>query len=374
MKVCLVVSDFSPKVGGIATFNTDLSAALTRHEAIEEVRVIVLQGNETGEENFPKLSVRRFPRRSVVQIFFTLMRELWRSRGYDVVHSPNVFPVGFFTLVIAKYFLRIPTVITFHGTDVLAREGSVATRWAKKFTIFHASAATTVSRAVQRAVALRLTAPSERFSVIYYALPPKNLPAVAEDTRARHGIAADDIVVLSLGNLVRRKGVDDIIRAVARAHNPHLRLLIAGDGPQKQELERLVGELSLEARVRFLGRVPDARPLFAAADIFVLASRYIEEEGDIEGLGIVLLEAQRAGLPVVASRSGGIPEALLDGETGFTIDERDTVALTEKLDQLAKNPELRAKMGESGRAFVAERFNQGRIAEEYVSLYAKLIR
>ncbi len=372
MKVCFFVSDFEPKVGGIATFNNDLVATLAKEKEIDLIEVVVFQGSTTSTvEVSSKCTVRYFPRKNIFQIFPLILKELWRVRNFDVIHSPNVFPVGFLMVLIAKV-LRIPTVITFHGTDMLERRASSLTKLAKKFTVLNASASVTVSRAVAEKVTARLSQRTGRFIVIYYSFVPKASAPQEENARTMYGVLEEDIIVLAVGNLVRRKGFDDVIRAMAFIKNPRIKLLIAGDGPEKEALQGLTERLFLLPRVQFLGRVSSVGPLYRAADIFVLASRFLPEEGDIEGLGIVLLEAAQNGLPVIGTKSGGIPEALIDGETGFLVDEGDNEALARMIEKLAQEEELRKTMGEKGKAFVADRFNPEHAAKAYISLYEGL--
>lgn len=371
MKVCLVVSDFSPKVGGIATFNNHVAAGLAQHPRIEHVLVIALQGKESGiEEISPKLTVCRMPLGNMWQTFVTLRRELAAARDYDVFHSPNVFPVGFFTLLIGRYFLHKPVVITFHGTDVLASAGSLWTRMCKRFTVLHADATTTVSCSTRKLAAAHYGISEERFSVVYYPLPPHEGAAVA-DIRGMYGYDAEDIIVLTVSNLVKRKGTEDLVRALSRLPNPQIKLLVVGDGPERAALEKLIGELQLQTRVRLAGRVADVDSFYHHADIFALTSYFLKEDGDVEGLGIVFLEAEQHGLPVIGTRSGGIPEAFSEGESGLMIDERDVPTLAACIEALAADPPLRRRMGERGKAFVAERFSVSKVVEEYLAVYKK---
>ena len=370
LRVCLVVSDFAPRVGGIATFNTALAHALAAHPRVERVLVIALQGQGTGsEETSARLTVRRLPLGGLAATARTLWRELRAARRYDVFHSPNIFPVGFFALLICRYVLRKPFVATFHGTDVLTEQGSLLTRAAKAFVLRHATLAT-VSDSTRAYTVRRYRLGGKYIPVIYAPLPASS--AAGHPAHGRLGFDANDVIVLTVANLVRRKGVDDLIRSL-QATAARIKLLVVGDGPERPALEHLVREIGVAARVRFAGRVADTDPYYRVADIFALASRYIKEEGDIEGLGIVLLEAQQRGLPVVATRSGGIPEAVIQGESAIVVDERDTEAFAEAFERLAADPARRRAMGERGAQFVARRFSAARAADEYVSLYESLV-
>jgi len=178
--------------------------------------------------------------------------------------------------------------------------------------------------------------------------------------RARLGLAPDDKVILCFGRLVKRKGVHRLIEALPeiRRRVPHATLVIAGDGPERKRLERQASALG--GRVVFAGRVPDedAPGVYAIADVFALpvVDRWFGLE--IEGLGVVLLEAAACGTPCVTGRSGGTPEAVIDGETGFVVDVRDRTQLVEKIAWLLQHPDEAATMGAAGRRHVEATFSR----------------
>jgi len=161
-------------------------------------------------------------------------------------------------------------------------------------------------------------------------------------------------IILSAGRLVRRKGVDTLLRACARLPHalPPPALVVAGDGPDRPRLEALARGLQLP--VRFLGRVPDAElpALYSAADLFVLAARE-EPDGDVEGFGLVLLEAAACGTPAVACRSGGVPDAVDDGVSGLLVRPDDPAALAAGLGRVLSDDSLRRWLACGARARAA---------------------
>lgn len=192
--------------------------------------------------------------------------------------------------------------------------------------------------------------------------------------RARYGIAPDERVVLCFGRLVERKGVDRAIRALPLVAErvPNTVLVIAGTGPEMRSLEKLATGLGLtskregRARVVFTGRVPDedAGAVYAMADVFTLpvVDRWFGLE--IEGLGVVLLEAAACGVPCVTGNSGGTPEAVLDGRTGYVIDATDEATLADRIATLLADPGLAARMGAAGRAHVEAEFSERSLPPE----------
>lgn len=213
---------------------------------------------------------------------------------------------------------------------------------------------TSTGRAMPESRVLRAQVDLDRFN------PDVDTSVVSE----RYGLG-ERPVVLCFGRLVPRKGIDRLIRAMPQVARrvPDAVLLIAGTGPEEGKLRKLARDT--DASVVFAGRVPDedAAPVYARADVFALpvADRWFGLE--IEGLGVVLLEAAAAGTPCVTGRSGGTPEAVLDGETGFVVDATDEAELVDRIVRLLSDDGLRASMGAAGRAHVAQNFSAAAATE-----------
>ena len=177
--------------------------------------------------------------------------------------------------------------------------------------------------------------------------------------RTRLGLSPENKVVLCFGRLVKRKGVDRLIAALPTINErvPEAVVVIVGTGPELGRLEEL-GRTSA-GRVIFTGRVEDADApaYYALADVFALpvADRYFGLE--IEGLGVVLLEAAASGTPCVTGRSGGTPEAVIDGSTGFVVDAKDLRQLSDRIAWLLEHPTQAAEMGMAGREHVRKEFS-----------------
>jgi phosphatidyl-myo-inositol dimannoside synthase len=173
-------------------------------------------------------------------------------------------------------------------------------------------------------------------------------PAAREAIRDRYGLS-DRPVILCVSRLVRRKGQDSLIQALPRIRSrvPGATLLIVGDGPDRDRLRRLAGE-----GVVFTGQVPagELPAHYAAGDVFAMPCRTLGRGLDVEGLGLVYLEAAASGLPVVAGASGGAPETVRDGVTGHVVARAD---LTTVLADLLADPNTAAKLGAAGREWMA---------------------
>jgi phosphatidylinositol alpha-1,6-mannosyltransferase len=196
-------------------------------------------------------------------------------------------------------------------------------------------------------------------------------PAGRAEIRARHGLA-DRPTIVCVSRLVPRKGQDQLIRALPkiRARVPDAALLVVGGGPYRKRLTELVTELGLGRDVVLTGSVPWAElpAHYAAGDVFAMPARTRGKGLDVEGLGIVYLEASATGLPVVAGNSGGAPEAVLDEVTGHVVEGRDTGQLAETLVSLLADPVRARRMGEAGRAWVTENWRWDVMADRLSGL------
>ncbi|MFB6784841.1 glycosyltransferase family 4 protein [Streptomyces sp. NPDC056352] len=184
--------------------------------------------------------------------------------------------------------------------------------------------------------------------------------------RARLGLS-DRPVVVCVSRLVPRKGQDTLILAMPAilAREPDAVLLIVGGGPYAKELEKLAAETGVTDSVRFTGPVPweELPAHFGAGDVFAMPCRTRRGGLDVEGLGIVYLEASATGLPVVAGDSGGAPDAVLDGETGWVVRGGSVEETADRIATLLGDPELCRRMGERGRAWVEEKWRWDLLAE-----------
>lgn len=212
----------------------------------------------------------------------------------------------------------------------------------------------------------------QRFYVEQAGFPPRRLVTV------RHGIdrvatgsptpdvspEAREITLGSVARLAPQKGLPVLLRAVRALTDlgHRLRLVLAGSGEDEAALRREAHDLGIADRVRFAGQVSDVPALIRSLDLFVLPSRW-------EGFGLVLLEAMAEGCPIVASRVGGIPEVVADGESGILVPPDDPRALTEAIATLIRDPARRHALGRAGRRRFRDRFTAERMAEETAAVY-----
>ncbi len=266
--------------------------------------------------------------------------------------------------------LGVPLVTTFHGFDATLSTAALLSSpaWIN-YPLFRRRLARDgdlflcVSAFIRERV-LAMGFP-ERRTLVHYtgvdwrAIRPRD---PGEETRT----------ILHVARLVEMKGTEYLIRAVAALARTHtqVRLDIVGDGTLRPRLQALAGSLGLASRVRFLGALPHAEALshMRRAAMLVLPSVHTPT-GRVEGLGMVLLEAAATGVPVVVSRVGGIPEGVLDGQTGVLVPERDAGALCAGMASLLDQPDTRRRMGAAARILVEQRFDIRRQGETLEGFY-----
>jgi len=179
----------------------------------------------------------------------------------------------------------------------------------------------------------------------------------SHELRKSYGIDTKPTIV-SVGRLVHRKGQDRLVEAMPRilAQVPNAQLIFIGEGPHRKVLEKLVSQLSLYDHVTFIGRIhyQDLPRYISMGDIFAMPSRSRLFGLEVEGLGIVYLEASACGLPVIGGASGGAPDAVRHGITGFVVDGNNIEEIAERSIELLRDSELRATMGAAGRKWVVD--------------------
>jgi len=276
----------------------------------------------------------------------------WRrlhSREFKIVH---IHFGGRSVRGLARAGTRAKIIVHVHGRVIEPLGLSLVT-----YSGLGADAVVATSQAVARQV---VDAPAR---VIYpgVAVRQRNPPALGPR-------AATETIIGAAGRLVRLKGLDALLHAVAtlRGEFPGLRVEIAGSGPERARLEQLRDQLQLQSCVEFLGWINDLASVLPRWDIFVMPS--LEE-----GFGISALDAMAEGLPVVATRVGGVPELVENGKTGWLTAPRDIEALTSRIRLLLNSPEQRLAMGAVARARVQDHFSLAQMCENFGKLYEELL-
>jgi len=309
------------------------------------------------------------------------MSALWTcdrvlSRGeFDLVHVHWVIPNGPIGALVARRH-RLPLVVSLHGSDIsLAQRSGWIGRLARS-TFARASAVTAPSGdLLERATRLGATGILESipYGADVSAFAPD--PEAARRLRDHFGLGPQHTVVAGIGRLIPVKGFDYLVEAHARAAatHPDLRLVLVGDGDARAELTERARALGVADTVTFAGTATrdEVSAYLAASDLVVVPS--VHYGGYVDGLPNVALEAMAAGKPLVATRVGGLPDLVRPGENGLLVDERDVDALAEAIVTLARDRELRTRMGDSGRALIRDSMSWDDVAERFESVFERAV-
>jgi colanic acid/amylovoran biosynthesis glycosyltransferase len=320
----------------------------------------------------PRLALRMLSKdeygyraQSLSQVY-RMARLAEKSGNYDVLHA-HFGPVAE-SFRFARALWRAPFIVSFHGYDfttVPRKEGKNLYR-----KLFATADAVTGSSAFSLQRLSELGCPEEKLRRLPMGLDPTQF-----SFRKRTLVAGEPIRILLVARLTPIKGVSFAIDAICELQKRYanVQLDIVGDGPSRVELEQHVRELRLGKSVRFHGALAanDIQRLIDHAHIFLHLS--IAIDGDQEGQGLVLQEAQAAGLPVVATRHGAFPEGVIEGKSALLVPERDARAAADALHHLVENPQIWPEMGQAGRALVETNYDIRILNEQLLSLYHQLI-
>ena len=278
-----------------------------------------------------------------------------RLRRPALIHA-HFGPSGCLAIPLSRA-LDVPLVVTFHGFDATMTDQALS-RGSYPDRTFVAGRAKLRSGArkviaVSEFIKRRLVAQGfdpAAVEVSYIGVDTQRFLPCVGGARKRN--------VLYVGRMVPKKGCEYLIRAMSAVNRtrPDVTLTLVGDGPSMLSLKRLASELRV--RAEFLGAQPhDAVRAHMNSSTVLCAPSVTAENGDAEGLGMILLEAQACGTPVVGSRSGGMPEALIEGTTGLLAEEGDVDGLATNLSRILDDERFAARMGEAGRAHVCRNFD-----------------
>ena len=382
LRVLLLNYEFPPMGGGAghASFEIARRLAARGHQVDVVTSGIVGQPRCEWLEGVQVFRVRSY-RRSIQDCGLLgaysyllgaapLARQLSRRHRYDVVHYFFGLPTAALSLVVPA-LQRLPSVVSLRGSDV---PGYDATN--RSLQLLHgllkpvsrriwrrADAVVALSDSLQ-ALALR-TLPDKPIAVIPNGIGVERFYPSANGHP--HSTGAP-LRVLTVARLIRRKGLDELLRAVARLRDVPLQLTIQGSGRHEAELQRLTVSLGISDQVIFSGFRPRELlpPIYQAADVFVMPSRS-------ESFGLAVLEAMACGLPVVISRVGGMVDLVEDGVNGFVVPPDDAEGLAAAIRRLASQPALRREMGRRNARQAKSRYTWDRVVDAYLAVYGGIL-
>jgi colanic acid/amylovoran biosynthesis glycosyltransferase len=299
---------------------------------------------------------QRTIRRGPIQIYPTEARRMARALDRMDASLLHIYfgHVGVLLLPLIELTAR-PVVVSFHGADGLVDLEKPRVRAATEQMLDKATLVLARSESLVERIA-ELGCPREKIRIHRTGIPLAELPF-----REREAPADGAWHFVQACRLIPKKGLTTTLRAFAGFTRdfPAARLTIAGEGPQREELVKLASELGIADRVKFEGFLSQAelRALYLRADAFLHPSE-LGPDGNEEGVPNSMLEAMATGLPVLATKHGGIPEAIDDGTSGLLVEERDVPGLETAMRRIAMSPELYKQLSRNGARAVAQRFEQ----------------
>ncbi|TPV92554.1 MAG: glycosyltransferase family 4 protein [Myxococcales bacterium FL481] len=374
MRIMFVAQDFPPHVGGIQTYAVRVAEQLAAH--CQQFSVIAPRspGWEAVDARlgFEVIRIGRrhdwLPLRSIP----TLVRLVHR-RGFEAAFHTQWQTTPLSAALRRAGWLR-RLYVAAHGRELLTGPN----RFRRAFdrlraaSLQQADAVFSVSANTGRLVRDVVGVDPHRIAVVPNGTDPGQWHRVDATAWRRQHDLGQARVVASVGRLVPNKGFDRVIEAMPTvlARVPNTIYIVGGTGPDEARLRELARSLGVASRVRFVGRVPDheLNAFYSGADVFTTISR--EAPPAIEGFGIVFLEAAACETPVVAGRSGGIPDAVLDGETGILVDPQRADAVAAGILQILEDPALGRRLGRHGRQRVVDELNWPQIGKRLAELIA----
>lgn len=372
IRVMMVVPAFHPIVGGAERQAQWLGVELMKdgHAAVVVTRRFA---GVAGPEMVDGLRVHRLGtvgngRNWLASLVFTVRCAWWlvrRAADYDVVHAHQARSPAH-AAVLAKLFTAKPVVVkvTCGGKrgDLADLSGSV-TGALRRLLLRNADRIVVLSDESFEE-ALQIGVAAERVLRVKNGVDTEHFAPSSGPSKQ------DSPTVVYVGRLVPEKGIDVLLRAWRRVidtpQSAGYRLVLVGDGTQRQALEQLAQELGIAHRVQFVGGKHDVRRFLQQAHAFVLSSRF-------EGLPNALLEAMACGLPVVATEAGGVPDLVADGITGLLAPPEDVGALASALGRIVSDAGLRERLGKAARQLVVREYSLNAVARDYEALYRALL-
>lgn len=363
-----------PTYGGSGIVATELAMALA--EGGDEVHVISYDLPSRLVVSTPRIFFHQvvtptyplfenFPPYSLA--LSTKMVEVARHAPLDVLHVHYAIPNAT-SAVLARQIVHpqpLPVVTTLHGTDVtlvgIDPSYLETTRWA----LLQSDAVTAVSEALRRATVEQLGIPNP-IEVIPNFIEPSRYERARDQPGARRWAKPGERLLVHISNFRPVKRVLDVVEVFARVRaKVPSRLLMVGDGPDRAKVERHCRETGICDSITFVGSLPLVEEVLVGADLFLLPS-------ESESFGLAALEALSCKVPAITSTAGGLPEVMVDGETGYLFPIGAVDAMADAAVALLRDEPLRQRMGEAGRRRALEVFGQSAVVGRYRGLYERV--
>jgi len=380
MNILMVNYEYPPLGGGGGVFNMQLAEELSKNHNITVLTTKF--SNHLSHEIVNRVELIRVPvimrtdqnAATILSMLSFFPTSFWagykqlKNKSFDIIHSMFAIPSAPSAVLLSRKF-HVPHVLSILGGDIydpskkLSPHKAPILHYTVKKMMEESDKVVALSHDIKKR-AIDYYCTLKNLDVIHLGIPK---PVFKKKDREYFGFEPKDILLITVGRLVPRKALQDLIRVIGVLKNPNIKLIVIGDGPERKNLVELAGSLDVSDRVIFSGYIDDEEKyqLLHIADIYVSSSRH-------EGFGIVFLEAMALGLPIVCYDSGGQTDFLMDGKTGFLIDCGNREIFIKRIQTLCQDVEQRNKMSEYNSKYSKE-FYIGTCAKKYLDLYESLV-
>lgn len=377
MKLLIISFEHPPQPGGIGTYSYQISKNLNKLGV--EISMLATTGKASKKDviNFDKKVSYKISRYNnytfkIIDIYHRFKKTILAAKKFKSDFILVAYPTAIYIAYLIKIILGIPYIIMGHGSEFNNKRKykKKLYNFALKKADFYIANSNFTASLMNKNFSIQkndinvipLGADVKKFKPIYNKKAKQLKNRLNLDNKK---------ILLTVGRISERKGQDFVIKTLSKIKDdyPDLVYLIVGKGPKINEFKRLAKKLNVQDKVIFSGFVKDKDlPLYyQMSDIFILPSRNTND-GNVEGFGIVISEANLMKLPVLATTGSGIVDAVVDGETGYLIPQDDVVMLSKKIKMLIENRNLRITIGEQAREVALTKYNWTNVAKKTMKL------
>jgi phosphatidylinositol alpha-1,6-mannosyltransferase len=356
-KTLLLTLDFPPQKGGVANYLSNFSKNLPAD------KIVILTNHHAQSESFDNQQDYKIIRKNLyyknfwphwLKTYFIAKKLIKQQKIQQIIIS-HVLPMGYINLLLNK-----PFYVILHGYDILLAQKSF---WKKLWLkiILHQARHIIVNSNFTKSKVLKQGIKPKKITIVYPCpnIKPTDLNSNKKQIIKKELDLENKKILLSVGRLTKRKGHDKVIECLPDliAQIPNLIYLLVGEGDYKKELEELAEKLQVRGNLIFLENISDTNLpyYYDLADVFIMPSR-LENKTDVEGFGIVYLEANLFQKPVIAGQSGGVSDAVINNQTGFLVDPQNCTEIKQTITKLFNNQKLMNKLGVQGKERVRAKF------------------
>lgn len=354
-KILFISRAYPPIVGGIENQNFELGKWLGK---IADVTIIA---NKKGKKFLPFF------------LPYAILKSLFTAEKYDAILLGD----GVLGIIawFAKLFYKKPVICVVHGLDLTYKSNFYQKFWVNKFLRYSVDKFIAVGNETVK-VAIEKGILSEKIVFIPNGIDTEKFVGdySKQDLEKIIGEKADSKnFILTSGRLAKRKGVAWFIRNVLPKLSENIVYIVAGNGPDRENIENAIRETNLKSRVKLLGYIEDKTRniLFNTCDLFIQPN--IKVQGDMEGFGLSVIEAASCKIPVLASRLEGLKDAIMDEENGFLVESENPEVLIDKINELLSDDNFRQEFGEKARQYIIGNFRWEIIVKRYLEEIEKTI-